>query len=73
MANKNSKNKYLNNLLPNFAQVIGKARVPIIKFVEKRSNVAFDIRFGILLMVLGLSNLDSRVMFMLFFMSFDFR
>lgn len=26
-------------------QVIGKARVPIIKFVEKRSGVSFDIRF----------------------------
>ena len=26
-------------------QVIAKARVPIIKFVEKRSSVAFDIRF----------------------------
>ncbi|XP_020224598.1 terminal nucleotidyltransferase 4A [Cajanus cajan] len=28
-------------------QVIGKARVPIIKFVEKRSGVAFDISFDI--------------------------
>lgn len=28
-------------------QVIGKARVPIIKFVEKKSNVSFDISFDI--------------------------
>ncbi|KHN36816.1 PAP-associated domain-containing protein 5 [Glycine soja] len=28
-------------------QVIGKARVPIIKFVEKRSGIAFDISFDI--------------------------
>lgn len=27
-------------------QVIAKARVPIIKFVEKKSGVSFDIRFG---------------------------
>lgn len=29
-------------------QVIAKARVPIIKFVEKKSGVAFDIRFAYL-------------------------
>lgn len=29
-----------------YLQVIAKARVPIIKFVEKRSGVAFDIRFA---------------------------
>lgn len=28
-------------------QVIAKARVPIIKFVEKKSGIAFDIRFDI--------------------------
>lgn len=28
-------------------QVIGKARVPIIKFIEKESNVAFDISFDV--------------------------
>lgn len=27
------------------SQVIGKARIPIIKFVEKTSGIAFDIRF----------------------------
>jgi DNA polymerase sigma len=27
------------------AQVIAKARVPIIKFVEKTSGIAFDIRY----------------------------
>ena len=36
-----------------FLQVIGKARVPIVKFVEKESGVAFDVRFGILLFVLS--------------------
>lgn len=30
------------------SQVIGKARVPIVKFVEKTSGVAFDIRFNCL-------------------------
>lgn len=35
-------------LLASLLQVIGKARVPIIKFVEKRSGVAFDIRFHFL-------------------------
>lgn len=28
------------------SQVIGKARVPIIKFVEKVTDVQFDIRWG---------------------------
>ena len=28
------------------SQVIGKARVPIIKFLEMETNVAFDIRLG---------------------------
>ncbi|XP_057845495.2 uncharacterized protein LOC131054877 isoform X2 [Cryptomeria japonica] len=28
-------------------QVIGKARVPIVKFIEKKSNVAFDVSFDV--------------------------
>lgn len=32
------------------SQVIGKARVPIIKFVEKRSGLSFDIRFDDILL-----------------------
>lgn len=32
---------------PLIVQVIAKARVPIIKFVEKKSNIAFDLRFFI--------------------------
>jgi len=36
------------------SQVIGKARVPIVKFVEKRSGIAFDIRFSCLFFVLEL-------------------
>jgi DNA polymerase sigma len=43
---------YLKCLL--ISQVIGKARVPIIKFVEKRSGIAFDIRFTCLFFVLDL-------------------
>lgn len=35
--------------------MIGKARVPIIKFIEKKSGVAFDIRFFCLPFVLELN------------------
>jgi non-canonical poly(A) RNA polymerase PAPD5/7 len=37
-------------LLVNVSQVIGKARVPIIKFVEKKSGLSFDIRFDDILL-----------------------
>lgn len=30
-----------------FEQVIGKARVPIIKFIEKQSGISFDIRYNV--------------------------
>jgi len=37
-------------LLVNLYQVIGKARVPIIKFVERKSGLSFDIRFNNILL-----------------------
>lgn len=41
----NVRNVLLSDVLFLVFQVIGKARVPIIKFVEKRSGFSFDIRF----------------------------
>lgn len=40
-------NYVLDMFLANFTQVIGKARVPIIKFVEKKSGLSFDISFDV--------------------------
>lgn len=39
-----------------FFQVIAKARVPIVKFVEKESGVAFDLRFNIVLLFLSFND-----------------
>ncbi|EHA8589694.1 hypothetical protein COCNU_scaffold011959G000050 [Cocos nucifera] len=40
-------------------QVIAKARVPIVKFVEKRSGISFDIRFKLSLEILSDKELAS--------------
>ena len=37
----------LESLMVSLDQVIGKARVPIIKFVEKQSGISFDIRYNV--------------------------